>query len=628
MTTQANMLLVGALPPEPSHAALLTQAIADLLATNGIEVTCMIDCIAPPPVESISHTIIRPSTPEFLQGDYDDSPRLYVLGGDGGSLMALEMLHASPGPVLLAEDSLFSLVEAWLQHVEDPDHALHHWLSNVHGTAGETLARSIFQHRRTSASIGDEIAALDMLLAPATHIFTLGQHYGPSAPKAATTIMEAFYPVATIPDRKEDHTLPKTDGKLRILVIGLDTEYQCILAKKLVEMVGGPDISISFTGRFAHNVHDMVLGADVVAILDGQEITYCPHAHKAITNSKAIVHASQKWSSVFPLGATLMVDHPNATDQLAMVFAALARTKGLLAALVEKAAIDVSRVSQGEAYWSNQLLSAAKTASAISHPTTLKLDCPTGHWGNEDDTAITTNLKSAVALIGAVPAQPILARLLPNIKPDSCPRFITPELASTLAAVMDQPRSKLVNQMGFEASLVSATATLPSMDVDRKVRPWHIIQRGMRRAETGITFGCRVEGLSPAPYNNTTLSTCWSFHPPHPKDPQTGIETGYDTAAGVYWVYDGARRALRLLVFTGTAGSLELSSTGKAKFVISDQSQTTLIGGGEKSKLGVAAHGVACIHMAAAPDESGHVNDLMKTLAEQGLYLEWSPCEK
>ncbi len=630
MTPGTNLLLVGSLPPQPSHAALLTQTIADLLVSNGINVTCLIDELAPPPPEGLSCTVIRPFMPDFLDGAYDNWPRLYVVGGDGGSLMALEMLHASPGPVVLAEDSVFSLTEAWLQETDAGDKSFYEWLAKTQGKDGETLARSILMHRRTSSAIGKEVSAVDLLCAPATHIFTIGQHHLPPLHEHGVTSLEPFYPLATLPDRGTNDAPPPPAQDLKILVIGMGKENASLLSKAIDELAESTSISISFQSRFAQNIDAMIADADVVAILDGQHAVFCPYVHTAIAGNKAIIHAGQRWTSIFPLGSTLMVDHPHAVHQLAMTFAALSRADGLLTALTEKMTIDINQASQCGADWSSALMAAAKKATTINHPTLSKLPDIAGQPTQIDQTSITPNTDSTVALVGAVPARPILEKLIPTLDIKTCPRFMTSTLASKLSEVMNQPRSILTSQMGFEASLVSETAAPPHPNADTKVRPWPEIRQGLRAAQTGVAFGCQIEGLSPAPTGKGMASIRWSFYPPAPKDhrptsQKLGRETGYDEATGVYWVYSGARKTLQILVFTGSPGELVVSSPGSNMLVISDKSQTGLFGGQDRSTLSIAAHGVGHFQVAVAPNESGYLGDLMKILADQGLLLEWSP---
>ncbi len=624
MTEVTNLLLVGSLPPQPSHAALLTQLIAELVSSNGTNVTCLIDDLAPPPAKGPAYDVIRPFTPDFRAGKYDNWPRLYVIGGDGGSLMTLKMLHASPGPAILAEYSLFPLVSPWLQQTADHDQTLYNWLTSAFDQEGATLARGIVRHRRNSTAIGGEVSGVDLLLAPATNVITVGDHLASSGEQSSATIIDPLGPASRTPLDKSEAESFEPRKKLKALVIGSSEQQKEDLSQKTSSSAFGANLSVTCANRFSRNLHSLITDADAVAILDGQQTPFCPHAHRAMTSGKAVICAGQKWSNAYPAGSFLPINHPDAVDQLAMTLGALASTDGLFDALLENAAAPLPPGRGQQFNWYETLLDASATATPISHPETPKLhNLIEKHKGTHQPEPM-PDAGNVLALVGAVPAKPILEKQFSDLRYQSCPRFMTPELAATLSALMDRPQSRLLDDMGFEASLVAATRSLPNTYPDKKIRSWRGIQRGLRRAETGVTFGCSVEGLSPAPSATGLPSIGWEFRTIFPIDKPTPINSGYDARAGVYWVFDSACNALCLLLFTGGAGNLALTPSGTTPLVVSDRSMTTVISDRKPVTLSIADHGIAYFKLAAAPDETGNSVELMKTLAEQGLYLEWS----
>lgn len=625
MTREKNILLVGSLPPQPSNAAALTHAIAEKLSMAGVDVVCLIDELAPPPTGEGSYAVVRPFDTEIVSGSMDNWPRLYVVGNRGDSLPALRMMHASPGAVAVADTTLFGLAMPWLETLGNPKERLNHWLASRYGEAGRTLAHAITVHRRHARNIEREIPAFDLLLSCATaHLaLTTKQQIQLAAEGFAAT-----RPTPSIPIILNNLSNPESAAKptLSALVVGLNVSDQQTLSKRLASGGIGQKVDLLFSGRYAATVSSILETVDIVAVMDGDDAIFCPLAAEALARGKLLITAHQPWSQTLADGSHLSVDHAQAIDQL--LFALIsARAVPTLFDAIAGEADKTGHAGSDLSVWCAGLLDAAKTAAPIDLGLKMRLPSPV-----EPETGLALNetlpvSNSVCALIGAVPAPPILAQFLPFLDHRKCPRFMTPELADLVATLMKEPAARLQDLMGFEAPLIKSRSQESRSGHNRKIYDWSALRTGLRHAREALAFGCAVDDAFSPAVAASTQTVRWTFNIPEAAvagiTDNGGIK-GYETASGVFWIYDPTHLSVSALVFTGTAGTIEFSISGEDPLVITDNKQTAMIGAGQPAEFTVGRHGVAIFKVAAIPDVDGRMPQLMKILAEQGLHLKWS----
>lgn len=622
MNSGQKLLLVGSLPPQPSNAALTTRALAQAACRCGINVAVLIDVLAPPPLTDMGFTVLRPFDPQVRAGDFDNWPRLYVVGNKGDSMPVLKMLHTAPGAVIIADTTLFPLALPWLHAAENFNQALHEWLEDSLGPDGAILARSITHHRRFSNAIGVEVTAFDLLLSPATRVLALHkpQEIQLEAEGLKTQLLG---PPICEPGKKTNHDIPATPDRLTVLITGLHDDDIKKLSEGLQEAHVSNRISILTANRFADDVELMIDKADAVVLLDGEDTIFCPHAVRAAAMGKPVVHAHQPWTTILPSGSALPVEGPQALNQLILALTALVTVEGLAGSMVAN-----TRKSEwdkrAEPAWCQTLLEAAATAEPLEPAVKTEVPQPVAAATSAAATPGPAHPITGIwALIGAVPANPILHNALPGLDIDACPRFMTPELAALAAGAMEEPFSRLIDHMGFEAPLIKTRSEFTRPDIDRKTRSWDHVADGLLHADKALTFGCTIDNAAGQPTIAPDTPTEWLFRIPQSALDDPRLDKGFEPDSGVYWTYDPVCSTLKWIVFTGGKGQLLISSPGPAKFIITDDSQTLVSGGDLETAFSVGTHGVAVFKTAAMPLASGRSADLLKMLADTGLLLKW-----
>jgi len=628
MSNADQLLLVGSLPPTRSDAALLTHAIAAAASECGINVVCLIDALAPPPID-VPFRVVRPFDDFIQSGEANNWPRLFVVGGEGDSLPVIEALHAAPGAVVSASRSLFALALPWLKTSTAYPSNFSDWLTTKHGAAGSTIAEGFIEHRRLAKQLAREIPAFDLLLKPATRHLSLGTRQQSTISGAGFTPTKLLAP--PLPAAAKPTTQQRRESSLRITVIGASPETQSAVSEAAKTNKAFSEHQVSFFDRFDQSTTEEILASGAVAILDGHDAAWCPHFELAAANEIPLITAGQSWAETVPMSAKIYLDNPASPSAVVHALAALSTVDGLLSGLkhaLQRNFKQRTADAQKPNDWCNNILAAATTAK----PAKLEKINPAfgateGRFSSENTNLTDLSDGSVLALIGAVPASPLLRRNYPELDTEKSPRFLTPNHAHTMSAFMGVPASQMQDNMGFEAPLIKDGADgAEKQTLDRKVRTWADIKPGLRQAKQAVTFGCQVAGAAQALLSAEKLR--WPFRisteiAENSLGPKA-LTSAYDAYTGIYWSYDPVRGALKCIILTGGAGILAFSTAGPASFIITDLTSTQIASQSESCRFDVAAHGLCFFKVAALPLDDNNNLDIMNLLAQSGLLLEWS----
>lgn len=619
MASPGKLLLVGSLPPAVCNRARLTEATAKAFLETGFDVAVLIDELAPPPTDSLNLKILHPFDSSLQSGDYDAWPRLYIVGNNASSLPTLGMLQAYPGAAMVADNSLYDLALAAFKTVPDGDAAIADWLEGVAGQDGNVLARSITHHRRLSTAIGNEVPGFEACLSAAT------AHIALSGMQEVTLVDAGFSPLHVGPPPfnrgASQSTQPNADNPHRLLAFGIGPTYQTALRHHLAPTDG---IDISFSLRHAASVLTEIEAADVILIMDGFDLSFCPLARASLAAGKIVVCAHQAWAADLPPGCVLPVKHETAMAELALAIQALIKNKDLRKALTANHYSDIAADRQAKE-WCVAVYEAACSAVRMEPPQAVlppeAPNAPPQAWPASADRPVS----GVRALIGAVPAPAILAHQFQDLDRQQCPKFMTPIIAEFLAAFTDEPPLRIPGLFGFEDPLILSTNANSNINPGTKVLDWPSIQPALLQAREALTFGCVVDGTQMVTAGQTKHPVHWTFRLPENAFSGRAHDTHLDADAGVFCKFDKTRHSLSLVCFTGTAGTLSMSIRTPHTVVATNNQTTMLLHDGQVQPFQVGNHGVAAVKMAASPSLSGDQVDLIKILAETGLILKWSP---
>lgn len=618
MTKAEQLLLIGSLPPTRSHAALLTHSIAVAATECGIDVVCLIDTLAPPPTADLPYRVVRPFS-EFLQsGAANNWPRLFVVGSNGDSLPVIETLHDAPGAVIAATHSLFEIALPWLQTCEGFPDNLANWLSGKYSEAGFIIATAYIHHRRQAKELGNEIPAFDLLLKSATSHLTLDPLQSLRLKDAGFTPTELAAPPLTKPANTQ-----QPNSSLRISIIGADASTITAMSETLNASMVKHEQQIVYLDRYSEDTENSILASDAIIILDGHDAVWCPHFELATANGIPLITAGQRWGNILPDNARINLDYPASPTALVHAIAGLAAVDGLQAGL----RLGLKCWYEGRAQ-SGAWIDVIQTAAATAQPAEFaKLNPPPpaakAAKRIKAQKANTDLVSGIFALVGAVPVSPLLEQLCPDIDCEKCPRFLTPIIANTISTFMGIPASQMQDHMGFEAPLVADDGHNGSIDLlARKTKNWNDIKPGLRRAKRALAFGCTLDGKTCKPPKGGNI--CWSFKIPFEVLENPAITSAYEADSGIYWSHDPVRGALKCVILTGGSGVLKFGTTEHMSFVITDLSSTQTIGPTADCHFNVPDHGLGLFKIAALPTDDNNHTDMMNSLAQDGLLLEWS----
>ena len=589
------------------------------MADCDIEVTCLIDALAPPPASDLPYSVVRPFDMFVQSGKADHWPRLFVVGDGGDSLPIIEALHAAPGAVITATHSLFGIALPWLQTSPDFPGNLMKWLSNKFGNPGAVVANAYINHRRSNAALGEEIPAFDLLLKSATGHLTFG-------PLQTTRMTAAgFDPIeilaaSTVVQTSADRT---GHSPLHVSVIGANAEIVKAASQALNSSAASRRLHLTFLDRYSADCAQEILTSDAIAILDGHNAVSCPHFNLAAANSIPVMTAGQHWTSALPPSAHIRLDYPATAVSLVHAIAAMVAVDGLFAGLATGLKASCLPGQQGDV-WAATVLRAAATA----RPAKLAETYPLAQVSEpalyvKPSQSDSDNPGGIFALIGAVPAPPILRHFYPEIDRAASPRFMTPEAALTAANFMQLPAAQLQDRMGFEAPLIASEQNGPiTQSFSKKTQRWTDVQPGLRRAREALTFGCNISGAGQA--MPVTGQATWPFAvaPEITENPM--VTSAYDAESGIYWSYDPVRGALKCLILTGGAGHLGFHTGGETSFVVTDLSSTQTVSRQTDGRFTISVRGLGLFKIAVLPSSENSDLDMMKSLAQGSLHLKWS----
>ncbi len=624
MTATSKILLVGSLPPTQTHAALLTHSIASAAASSGIEIVCLIDALAPPPANHLPYTVVR-SFDAFIQsGAADKWPRLFVIGSSGDSLPVIETLQAAPGAVTVATQSLFDNALPWLRTSADFPANMVDWLTSAYGDAGAVIADAYTSHRRSSAGLAGEIPAFDLLLKKAT------AHLGLNPLQASRLTGAGFAPSAlpSVPTATTENTISSDNSPLRISIIGADAATASAVSQALNSSGVSQRLELAFLDRFSNQTAPAILASNVVAILDGNDAASCPYFELAATNAIPLILVGQHWAGALPVGACINLSDPSSSTPLVHALAALVSVDGLLGGLAQGLKKYGQQLGQPDA-WATKIVVAAATAKQANFVEIFPMfQTQKPEVFTKQPTSSGVNASGIFALIGSVPAQPILRQLYPELDVAACPKFLTPEIAQATADFIGLPAAQLQDRMGFEAPLVASNQivsdqaeSLPQTS-SRKPRLWADILPGLRRASQALEFGCTVKGAASTP--PSVQKANWTFKIPADIAENEKIRSAYDSNSGFYWTYDPVRGELKCIVMTGGRGCLEFRAPADTSFVVTDMSATNIAKKEAGARFEIPDHGLGMFKIAILPSSNTSSLNMMKSLAQDGLLLEWS----
>lgn len=619
MSGTKQILLVGSLPPTRSHAALLTHAFAMAAAESDMEVVCLIDALAPPPNEGLPYRVVRPFDSFIQSGTADNWARLFVVGSKGDSLPAIEALHAAPGAVIAATDSLFDLALPWLQTSPDFPANFSAWLTAKYGDAGTKVAEGFTQHHRMAKQLTNEVPAFDLLLSPATCHLALGQHQFAALKDAG------FKPIDIGPPPLSQSGSQIVNSPACIALVGASDLVKTAVTDAQKSGAFPRGLTVTFFHRYCGKLEKEIINSEAVAILDGHDATFCPHFECAVANSIPVITAGQHWAKALPEGAHYSLKNPASAISVVHSIAALESIEGMKAGLI--CGLEKWRTKKPKGSdWIAAIMAAAATAPPAKIAAPSPLPKPTENPAL-NAAAQAQPVSDIMALVGAAPAGPLLHQLYPEMNTERCPRFMTPTAALAVSTFMGIPAAQMLDHMGFEALVIAEKIKGGHpLVLTNKTRRWADIQPGLRHAKNALAFGCAIDGATPAIVAKKKVN--WSFTMPseitETLNTPKAINSAYDASAGLYWVHDPVRGSLKCVLLTGGAGVLTINTSGASSFVLTDLASTKTVMGTDSCAFTIGDHGLGLFKIAALPTANNNSSDLMKMLAEDGLHLEWS----
>ncbi len=603
-SSEHKILLIGPLPPVPSNAAQWTQLIAEKLSQQKIEFVVMIDELAPPPISQTVNTV-RPFDPAFVNGEFYDWPRLVVVDGQTDSLARLAFLNSTPSPVLITDNSLFELARIKATMSRDSS-GFEDWLNSYLGDHGKVLGHALFDLKRVSSQIGAEIPAYGSVISEACTGIGL-------VPRQCVDL-ESFCPAPTILPQAIDASKLSDFEPGGAAIVGLP-EAAHSRFESICNLPEGA--TLKFEERFSHSVIQSIESANVVAVLDGHCAAMCPLVVRALSTNKKVVVANQRWRAELPCGSVLSVPGPQALEALAhaLQFAITSQELSAVQAEILKDA------STENTEFTNALLDVADRSTSTPLKTrSLKFGAP----AQVAKLPAASSPSGAYALIGAIPLQPILEQLFPELDLDNCPRFLSLEHARYLAELTESPLLSICSQLGYEDVLVS-DAKAPTDSLKQKTKSWEQISPHLLQVDKALAFGCSPTGAFKPTANASASGAAWEFSLPNDLPDSEEMSGQLDPKTGTHWQYDAYRNTISILFMTGNQGKLTLQFKSEQPVVMSDGTKTEIAGDGGSVHLMVPTHGMQLAKLAPMPQANGGTADIRKILAGVLLNLKWSP---
>ncbi|NVJ97139.1 MAG: hypothetical protein HWE25_03245 [Alphaproteobacteria bacterium] len=614
MADKRPLLVIGSLPPVKSAAAALGLHMARTLAST-YSVTFVIDDLAPPPPSGLPFQHVRTRNLQSDWAQYKGHARLYIVGGEGDSLSALELLEKAPGIVLPASLDMADLAIPFCKATNKwPDHYWH-WLHHVAGKHAETLYKARVHFGRESRAQGRELPAFSLLLSAGSAIVSPGA--------AASRALQAsgLSPSASLnalPSTGQQQPAPTTVR--RVLYVS-ETSLACQKVRK--------DLSV-FQG-FAHMEHlsihpasphlaEAIIESDLTVLLSGRNDTCSPALSVALAASRYIVTASQPWAANLPPGSHISVGHPEAYQALTAAVGALSSDASLRASLL---ACRTKEETTGETY--APLFTLLDQAPAEADlPVKAAQEC--GETVPESMGGVWPAQAGAMALIGAVPPPVVLKAQMPDLRINICPRFATPALARRIAEIMPEHPASVLAEMGYEAPVILAQGQAP--DAHRQALAWPTIREGLH-AKEAISFACQVDQT--VPYCNIqkeksaplSLRIAIDFDETDRKAPSRGYLPEY----GLFWHHDTVRHTMHCILMVGQQAEFLLKMAGDTACMVSGTTGSHLVHSERAANLSSDELGLLHFSLMGLETPTGAPvtsTCLRKRLADTGLILEWS----
>lgn len=630
-----DLLIIAPLPPQTSDAALMAGALERFAASELLDVTLVIDDLAPPPalaLEGQTH-VIRRRDLVAEQEMYSATPRLYVIGNGGDSLFALELFKQAPGAVLIANNSLFSLMQPLLELADDWPDAYWQWLQELIGNEhAEVLFGAKLRHRREAEAQAHVTPAFDLLLGKGAHVIAPSPHLtrqltacGINPITTLSLALEGGLKSSDTNDTATTESPTPAREEVNIEIISDTEEIIDHLSATLKLYPATQMAKVSSIKRIAPDVAARIHDADIVILADAQHASACPLLTRALARGKAVITTGQRFAAHLPEGTHLSVPHAGATDSLAVAVAALISQPNL-SRTVRTTGERFARAS-GRAVTGQELTTLA--AQASSAPLVLgrpERQTPHTELANSDITREPL-VTSQVALIGAPPPNRVLAQLFPSLDPALCPRFATPAVANRLAEIGNRDAASMLARTGFEAPLVRQAGI--DVTPHRDTETWSDLAKGLTFGNKALSFACCVEGVPSADGlgRRDKASAQLPIHIAY-DGKHDAPTSGYDSENGLFWDHDVIRNRLNCILMVGREAELALiNSSREDAFMVADSATSTLLLPTERGKVRSDNLGILEFAIAGFDPRSGAVTSpdaLRKSLAVQGLILEWS----
>ena len=632
MSEKPALLMVGSLPPFESAAAALCLHTANALSQH-FEITCVIDDLAPPAPAELGFSTIR--FRELVAGvdTYQVMPRLFIIGDEGDSLFALELLEQAPGIVVPASLSLHNLAEPVCRAKNSWPDAYWRWLHENWPDAAATLFSARVFHRRQSSAQGLETPAFDLLLEHASALVA------PSERAATALTASGLEPDLTLPFAPAAPQVPepKAGPAKTILFIGQHSGLAAQVADQLAPLPIASGISCQVSNMTDQALVNKIAQADTVVFADNSDDAACPAFSIALALGKAIITAGQPWTAGLPADCRLDADAPGSVEKVIAAIGALATLNGWKEIIERQALTTFSQEDPTAALV--RLIKQVEPGSigAIAdkaHRPTLPKEA-SAQLAVSDGPAFEpppiTEETSSVALVGAVPPAGILGTVLPSLDIANCPRFATPALAGRLANIARDDPATLLARMGFEAPIVAAEGDLPECHRDPVALA--NLMPGLKAARAAAAFSCKVagaiDGASLLRHHLETVGgkTELAIAIEYVDKGINTVRQGFLASSGLFWSHDEIRHTAQCIAMVGAGANLRLRAGSDCAYMVANADNSCLIDEDQSALLQADELGLVDFRLLALDPQKKtplQSEDLRKQLAESGLILEWS----
>lgn len=628
-----GLVLIGALPPCSSEAAIATVQIAISLK-DVFSITIVIADSAPP-ASDFAHTHGLPCLHlrNFLKDfpNYETHQRLFILGDSHDSLFAVELYQDAPGPVVATSGTLGRLLRVYCEAQADWPENYAALLDHSFGERGAVIANGLVQHRRLSTQ-------LDSLFGTA---------------REATQMSEGIIPFLATSDLLDKSTLSSLchsrhvgdSDRLRIRK-SFNIEADAILilfnddgaVPEVIESIDkldmrSPKIRFLRISGVETSLNDIIATADLL-LIPGHHTLIPAITAIAAAHEKPIILSRSPGARVLTEDSCIRVSSSDALHQITAAVMALSKDETLRTWYGSNLAQSMAAHHKEESDTGLiKRLKASPAPANIAPASSHVREIAPAATGLGDD-KLQEGPPRSVALIGAVPPRPLVERLFPEVDWESSPRFATSGIAKMLCAESLQFASNKLALLGYDSPLIETASEEDAKEqtapIGFRTRSWRSIRSELKATTEALAFGCTVTGACSADVllgnqsiNDYQLSLTFSYGVEKPD----AVVSRYDENCGLFWQIDPVRHMASCLLVAGMRGNYRLRLTeGDNLFVVSDAVQTSLLQKDVYAHLQSDDHGVLSFQISAI-DPSNYMalesEILSKTLADSDLILEW-----